>query len=75
MMVYVNNTEDDDNNISQVLRGSMMKGPPLPSFSDLEGAEVREGDRVGEEGGILVKVPSDLMTPGCMFLKKLRFMD
>ena len=54
--VYVN-TESDDNNISQVLRGRIVKGPPLPSSSN-----EREGE--GAEEGIFVKVPSDLMTPG-----------
>lgn len=49
-----------------------MKGPPFSS-SSFEGADEREGE--GAEEGILVKVPSDLMTPGWMCLKKLRFMD
>lgn len=57
-----------------------MKGPPLPSSSNergeganFEGAGEREGEAAEE--GIFVKVPSDLMTPGWMCLKKLRFMD
>jgi len=44
-----------------------VKGPPLPSSSNERGE--------GAEEGIFVKVPSDLMTPGWMCLKKLRFMD